>query len=131
MTRVDEGVPYYLVLVSGDTAVKRSTLGLLRTDEDFSNGVKWVSYGTPTQKEDSYQLSAGKMLQNTTQWIENTMVVSKNGKALNIEFRVFDEGVGIRYTYSSEQETTVLGDNTTFALDTLGKAWIYSTMDTP
>lgn len=117
---------FYNVLSAADTVIGKSPLGISRNDQQFVDGLSFVSAVPAKVIDEAYTMSIGKKLQNRN--IGNEIVVSfknKNGAPMQIAARAYNDGVAFRYMFVEGTDTvTVNSEATGFAVPTEGKAWI-------
>ena len=119
--QLEEGIPYYRVDVQGSPVVLPSRLGLEAAEADLSGGFSLLRSKRNVCRETWQQ-----------PWGENKEVEDRHnglslslenasGVSLELEFRVFDDGLGFRYNYSVPGvDTLVIEDELTefrFAAD--------------
>lgn len=120
----EEGVPYYSVDVAGSPFILPSRLGLLAQEADFSAGFTLSGIQRSKHKEIWHQ-----------PWGENKTVLDEHremkvklrsgaGDAVNVCFRLFDDGLGFRYDIQSQQDTlTITEELTEFCLAEDALSW--------
>lgn len=104
-----------------------SPLGIQRTDQDFTNGLKFQSGGKKRSIQESYTMLTGKrrFCQNTG----NEMTLNfRNSDSAKIQFvfRAYNNGVAFQYRFpdSSTESKTVLRETTGFRMPPNGFAYI-------
>ncbi len=94
-----------------------SDLGMIRSDADFYNNLSIKSISQPQFISEQYQLNNGK--EREISYTANEAVLNtqnKNGKLLQIVFRVSDDGVAFRYIFpeQSDDEVMITEEKTTY-----------------
>ncbi len=122
-----EGVPVYSVNYSGETILKQSKLGIIRSDENFTTNLTLDSVSSVNRVTDKYTLLHGKRL--NCSYIADKRIIylrNENSKIIEIIFQVSDDGVAFRYHFPSETETPVkiYQELTSFHFDPLTKAFL-------
>jgi len=117
----------YKVDYNGEQVLKKSKLGLLTEDEDFSNNLRVVSVSAQTKVEDRYELFTGKRRLNN--YLANKLVIhlqNENEKSLDIIFQVSNDGVAFRYYFpdKSSDTKTIKEEFTSFHFDTSARAFL-------
>src|SRR5688572_14566932 len=112
----------YFVMIGEDTVVRKSSLGVSFSNEDFQSGLQFVS-ATDSVINDEYTLVTGKRRQNQAR-ANQTIVTFKNAnnRTIQLALRAYDDGVAFRYQFPDVQDSvTVVGEATSFAIPTNGK----------
>ena len=118
---------YYDVNRKAISVMKNSSLGLIRTDGDFSSHLSLISASKSELIKDSYTLKNGKRLNNI--YAANKVIFhlkNKSAKKMDVIFQVSNDGVAFRY-YFPEKETgikTITEEKTSFHFLTGTKAWM-------
>lgn len=106
--------------------IEPSKLGIIRKDQTFDTLFFIAAKSLKTINE-NYTLSTGKQLKNKNHFNELTIQFkNKSGAKIDLDIRVYDEGVAFRYVFPEEDETiyTVTKELTTFNLPDAGFSWI-------
>lgn len=123
----DNGVPEYSVRYDGKSIIKPSHLGFAtKQNAGFEGGMAMVAYST-----DSVRGSWSPVWGENDTIVDNfnTMTVNlRNGKTkskMDIEFRVYDDGIGFRYIFpkQSRRHLTITDELTEFAMTGDMTAW--------
>ncbi len=126
--RVDEsGTPRYLVTRDGTPAMEESRLGLVRDDADFSTGLRLRSVSRVTRVEDRYEILTAKRRNNVYQANRRVFQLeTADGRPMDIEFQVSNDGVGFRYTFpnSSAEQRRLVEERTSFRFSPEARAWL-------
>lgn len=101
---MDEGVPYYNVVLNGTALLEDGTLGLNTTAGSFQNNLTLVSEETDSGDETWTPLVGDKSVIEDR--FNETAVTLSNaeGKTVTIEMRAYNTGVAFRYVLP-EMET--------------------------
>ena len=123
--QLEEGVPYYSVDVEGTPLLAASRMGLEASEADLSGGFSLVR-SKVSSYEGTWHQPWGENKEVTDR--HKSLIVSlKNpsGVALDVEFRVFDDGVGFRYYYAVEGADTlrISGERTEFRFADDAVSW--------
>jgi alpha-glucosidase len=126
----DVGSWYLQVLYTANgknsEAIPRIDLGLVRSDQDFSNELKFLKAGKPVLINESYVAVHGKRSQCSNS--ANEMVVSfeNPGKAkLNLIIRAYNDGVTFRYEFPEKEGTFVVKDElTSYTIPSTNRRWM-------
>ena len=118
------GVPTYCVDVDGLPFLEPSLLGLLSDEANLDRGFSLESSRVRSVQETWHQ-----------PWGENKEVEDRHqelvlhlkndaGVGLDLEFRVFDDGLGFRYRYAVPKDTVrIVGEQTRFAFAADATSW--------
>jgi len=122
-----EGQPVYSVTYRDTAVITEGILGLVRSDADFSSGLKLISVTGPEQVSESYTLLHGKKKDAIYNALRHTVHLSSaTGEAMDIIFQVSDEGFAFCYNFpgASEEMKYITEERSSFgfAEGTLG--WI-------
>jgi alpha-glucosidase len=102
------GAPVYSVSFSGSTILKQSRLGVVRSDEDFSEDMTLDSASTMSVVADKYTLLHGKRLNCSYTGTRRVLYLkNRNSKPLEIIFQVSNDGVAFRYFFPGKTDTAV------------------------
>ncbi|MBS6234527.1 MAG: NPCBM/NEW2 domain-containing protein, partial [Clostridiales bacterium] len=94
---LDEGVPYYNVVLNGTALLQDGTLGLETTAGSFQNNLTLVSTET-SQGDQSWNTLVGDKAVIEDRFQETAVTLSNTeGKTITIEMRAYDTGVAFRY----------------------------------
>lgn len=91
---------FYNITYKGKSILDNSKIGVVRSDDDFSENLRTIRVSDPVTVKESYTLLTAKkknITYITTQRIIETQAPS--GKKMNIIFRVSNDGVGFRYEF--------------------------------
>ena len=120
----EAGIPSYCVDVDGQPFLEPSLLGLLSDDAILDRGFSLKSSQVRSMQETWHQ-----------PWGENKEVEDRHqelvlhlkndaGVGLDLEFRVFDDGLGFRYRYAVPQDTLrIVRERTQFAFASDATSW--------
>lgn len=122
-----EGVPVYSVNYSGETILKQSKLGIIRSDENFTTNLTLDSVSSVNRVTDKYTLLHGKRL--NCSYIADKRIIylrNENSKIIEIIFQVSNDGVAFRYHFPGKPETQlkIYEEVTSFHFDTATKAFL-------
>jgi len=107
-------------------AIPQISLGLLRSDQDFSKDLKILKLGKPVLINEDYTALHGKKSKcgNTA----NEMIFSFENPSkakLNLIVRAYNDGVTFRYEFPDKEGTyTVKDELTSYAIPTKARRWM-------
>ena len=121
----EEGIPSYSVSVDGTALISASELGLEAEGANLASGFRLVS-SKVTRCDSLWHQPWGenKEVRDAHRTLRLHLQNADNVQ-LDIEFRVFDDGLGFRYTYEvpSVDSLNILGERTTFAFADDADSW--------
>ena len=123
---------YQAECISGgkwDTVIKRSPLGIERSDMDFTTGLAFTSISDVKTIDESYKMLIGKQLQCRNHANEITLTISNSkGSEMQVIARAYNDGVAFRYAFAEKSDTavTIKNELSAFRIPTSGKAWMLS-----
>lgn len=102
------GKPFYTVTYNQRAIIQQSYLGFVFAgNEDFSSGFSIVADETKNVDENWNPVwGEVKTIRNHYNQLKLMLKQTSTSKLLNIEFRVFDDGVGFRYEFPRQQNMT-------------------------
>jgi len=121
------GEPVYSVSHSGTTILKQSKLGVVRSDDDFTTGLKIVSASNEDFVTDNYIILHGKRLNCNYEANKRIFCLSNsNKKIIEIIFQISNDGVAFRYhcPEKSDQVIKIYKEETSFHFDISTKAFL-------
>ncbi len=113
-----DGLVSYAVKYDGVTALRPSALGLVTNESDLSKGLR-IKESKQDKISEDYTLSRSKKSQ--VHYEANTLVCTlenKNGEQLQVEWRVSDNDIAMRYLLPKQGETgsvRITSETTSFA----------------
>jgi alpha-glucosidase len=130
VTNEEEKVYYQLFSKTGTSetlVIKPSPLGLIRSDGNFTENLSLENKSEITTLTENYSMVSGK--QKELSWTANEATLlfkNQNGKQVQMVFRLFDEGLAIRYIFpeNSEEKVTVESEVTGFAVTEGAYGWM-------
>jgi alpha-glucosidase len=126
------GEPIYSVAYSGSVVLKQSKLGLVRSDNDFSNNLTIDSVSNVSVVSDSYTLLHGKRLKcNYTGNKRVFYLKNTNSGIMEIIFQVSDNGVAFRYYFPEKSDVpiTIYKELSSYHFDQSAKAFLQPCSD--
>ena len=126
---LEEGFPSYAVSVDGSTLIKPSQLGYqLRGQPDLAGPFVLVNYTSAVLEEDWEPVWGQEKLihSHCNQVILNLREIQAPGRRLNLHFRVFDDGVALRYEIPAQagvDSILISAENTEFNFATDARTW--------
>lgn len=120
----EDGVPQYAVEKNGEVVLNPSALGLLFQEADLTRDMKLVAQSVDS-KDEVWETTWGEeqYIRNHYNALTVTFRSKENGKALGVEFRVFDDGFGFRYIFPEGEELTLLDEATEYAFANEPEGW--------
>jgi len=118
----------YSINCNGKQALLPSALGIDREDQKFTENLEFVSASPLKRIDEHYSLKTGKNLEIANLANEQVFTFRNSNKAhIELIFRAYNDGVAFRYRFPEQNHSLhkVLGEATTFAVPTEGKAWIH------
>lgn len=121
----EAGMPHYAVDVDGQPLIGPSPLGLTAETVNLADGFHLLS--SQKEKQDGIwhqPWGENKEIRDRHQALV-LRLQNADGVRLDIEVRVFDDGLGLRYTYDvpATDSLTVCGEQTTFAFADDATSW--------
>jgi len=121
------GEPVYTISYLGSTILKQSTLGVVRSDGDFSTNLNLDSVSNVSIVSDNYKLLHGKRL--NCNYIGNKQIFylkNTNSKLIEIIFQVSNDGATFRYYFPEKTDTalTIYKELTSYHFDLSTKAFL-------
>lgn len=90
------------------------TLGLVRSDQRFSEALKFIKVSKPVLVEERYPVVHGKKSLNTNQAQEITVSFENPDHAkLNVILRAYNDGIAFRYQFPEKQGTFKVNEELT------------------
>lgn len=107
-------------------AIPQINLGLLRSDQDFSNNLKFLKAGKPSLINEQYTALHGKRAQCSNSANETVVSFENAGKAkLNLIIRAYNDGVAFRYEFPEKEGSFVVNDElTAYSIPDSTKRWM-------
>lgn len=101
-------------------------LGLLRSDQDFSNELKFIKAGKPFLIQEQYTIGHGKRNQCSNAANEVKVSFENPSKAkINLIIRVYNDGLSFRYEFPEKGGTYVIKDElTAYTVPDSTKRWM-------
>jgi alpha-glucosidase len=116
------GALNYTVQSRENEIISASPVGLISSFGDFTIGMKLKKYAQKTIDE-TYTLPQGKVSTYRNNANELTVLLKKEGKELNVVFRVYNDGIAFRYEIPGEGEIEISGE--TSAIQLAGENFTY------
>ena len=107
-------------------AIPRISLGLSRSDQDFSKELKFLKAGKPLLVTEQYSALHGKRSQCNNLANETVISFENPGKAkLNLIIRAYNDGVAFRYEFPEKEGSFVVKDEfTSYSIPQSAKRWL-------
>ncbi|MGE5798434.1 MAG: glycoside hydrolase family 97 catalytic domain-containing protein, partial [Ignavibacteria bacterium] len=121
------GEPLYSVSHSGSIILKKSKLGITRTDDDFSSNLTLDSVSNESVVSDNYTLLHGKRLRCSYTGNKRVFYLkNSNAKIFQIIFQVSNDGVAFRYHFPGKMDSIlkIFKEVSSFHFDISAKAFL-------
>lgn len=107
-------------------AIPHISLGLLRSDQDFSKDLKFLKVGKPILINEEYTVLHGKRSKCSNSANEMVVNFENAGRAkLNLIIRAYNDGVAFRYEFPEKDGTFVMKDElTSYTIPSDTKRWL-------
>ena len=107
-------------------AIPRITLGLLRSDQDFSKDLKFLKAGKSLLITEKYFALHGKRASCSNSANEIVVTFENPGKAkLNLIIRAYNDGVAFRYEFPEKEGSFIVKDElTSYDIPSSAKRWL-------
>jgi hypothetical protein len=122
-----EGQPLYTVTYRDTAVISEGFLGIVRSDADFSSGLRLDSVSGPEEVSESYTLLHGKKKDAKYSALRHTAHLSSStGEAMDIIFQVSDDGFAFCYRFpgASEEMKQITEEKSSFGFAEGTLAWI-------
>jgi len=126
------GEPVYSVAHSGELVILPSKLGIVRSDENFSTGLKIDSASAVKLISDQYTLLHGKRINCSYTGNRRVFYLSNaNAKPVEIIFQISNDGVAFRYYFpeKSEKIVKIYKELSSYHFDRSAKAFLQPCAD--
>ena len=114
-----KGTPQYRVAFAGTFAIEKSDLGLQSREADFSTGLRYVGIER-AERNDSWKPVWGEVAEIREHYREMLIKLeNKDGQKMNIRFKAFNDGIGLRYEFPNQkglEKLTVTDEMTQFSM---------------
>jgi hypothetical protein len=115
----------YSVRRDGRAVILPSRLGLQLAGADLSQGLALRATSAVKPIQDDYELAAGKKRHIRYRANEQVYTVrNAQGQAMDVAFRVSNDGVAFRYLVRAPGRLSFVGEATSFRFATEAKAWL-------
>jgi alpha-glucosidase len=109
------GALNYTVQSREHEIISVSPVGLITSVGDFTGGMKLKKYAQKTIGE-TYTLPQGKVSTYRNNANELTVILKKEGKEVDVIFRVYNDGIAFRYEIPGEGEIEISGESSAIQL---------------
>ena len=118
---------FYRVLKNNNVVIDSSHLGLIRDDSDFYNELNISKFPEVKLVSDRYTMLQGKQKDisyNANEYIVQT--INKDGKKMNVIFRLSDDGVAFRYHFPEDSIgiKRIIEEKTTYNFNEETRGWL-------
>ena len=112
----DKGEASYSVSYDGSTIIDKSLLGIVTTTEDFSSGLRVIKV-RHDQEDDTWQPVWGERetIRNHNKSL-SVLLENRSGARIEVIFKLFDDGLGLRYVLHGEGRADIVSEATEFKM---------------
>ncbi len=110
-----QGTVIYSVYSKEKEIIADSPLGIITDLADFTSGMKLKGNSNQTIDE-TYTLPQGKVSVYHNNANEQTLKLKKDGKEMNILFRVYNDGIAFRYSIPGDEQIEITDEISTIFL---------------
>ena len=111
------GKPFFQLQMDAVPVVCESSLGMKTTAGDFMSGLELASVSKPTLQKSKYSMNVAKQKKISTKANLSVYTFNNaNGKKMQIEFRLANDGLAFRYLFNEGTKATVIEEATAFQL---------------
>jgi hypothetical protein len=115
----------YAIQRDGKTVILPSRLGLKLEGADLDSQLKLAATSAIKPVADDYELATGKKRRISYRANEQVYTVrNAKGQAMDVAFRVSNDGVAFRYRVAEPGVHKFVSESTSFAFDRNAKAWL-------
>jgi hypothetical protein len=115
----------YAIQRDGKTVILPSRLGLRFEGADLDSQLKLAATSPVKPIADDYELATGKKRRISYRANEQVYTVcNAKGQAMDVAFRVSNDGVAFRYRVAEPGASKFVSESTSFAFDKNAKAWL-------
>jgi hypothetical protein len=115
----------YAIQRDGKTVILPSRLGLQFEGADLDSQLKLAATSPVKRIADDYELATGKKRRISYRANEQVYTVrNAKGQAMDVAFRVSNDGVAFRYRIAEPGVQKFVSESTSFAFDKDAKAWL-------
>lgn len=106
--------------------IPRIDLGLIRSDQDFSKGLKFLKAGKQKKITDEYSAVHGKSKERSNTANEVVVSFENSGKSkINLIIRVYNDGLAFRYAFPEKSGSyKVMNELTAYHIPDSTKRWL-------
>ena len=101
-----QGTVIYSVHIKNKEIIADSPMGIITNLADFTDGLK-LKGKTYKTIDETYALPQGKVSLYHNNANEQTLILKKDGKEMNIIFRVYNDGIAFRYTIPGDEQIEI------------------------
>lgn len=130
---LEDGRPFYTVRLGDRTILKKSPLGLVRGDGDFSQNLKITDVTKAEQVTDDYTMPHGKQSRINYKATRRIWTLENPQKQkMKVIFQVSNDGIGFRYRFpdsGTPRQVTLKKELTGFAFPEGTLSWLHPLHD--
>ena len=124
---LNNGLLHYEVSQDGKFVIQPSSLGVRRDDEDFTQGLNFVSESGIQRKRETYELFTGPQPHvDHRVYFRRLIFHNANGAPLAIDLAASSEGVAFRYAFTETNKAVHIleSEQTSFVLPLNARGWL-------
>ena len=125
--QLDEGRLYYRLDHSGEEVVRKSRLGVVRSDADLANDLSFKVRSEPENSNEKISFLTGKQVEIEVESIAQSFSFQNSqGNVIEVQAKIIDGGLALRYVFPDETNelVTIHDDLMEFRLPENGHAWL-------
>ena len=124
---VKDSRAYFRIWYENKLVLEESSLGLIRSDEDFETSLHLINASPTTLVNDSYHIKNAKKSFVHYQASKKIFhLQNEHGKKIDIVFQVSNDGVAFRYSFPdrSADDKTINAEATAYSFNKNARAWL-------
>ncbi|MBO5833319.1 MAG: glycoside hydrolase family 97 protein [Alistipes sp.] len=111
---VGDGVPCYSLTFGGEVVISESSLGIVTTEADFTSGLEVVALKHSSANSSWEPVWGERAVVKDCYNALSAVFKDSSNRELVVEFRLYDDGLGMRYKLQGEGSHYVTDEATTF-----------------
>nr|WP_319397502.1 glycoside hydrolase family 97 protein [uncultured Carboxylicivirga sp.] len=118
----EAGQATYSVIFNGEKLITDAALGLQMNGIDLSSGVR-IKDLTISSFNENWKPVWGQYSEIENNYNQGVLSLQKDDQQIDVTFRVYNDGLGFRYTIYGEGEATINSEETQFNMVSDNKTW--------
>ena len=113
----EQGEPCYTLSYDNTPIIAESRMGIITTESSLTENMEVVSISTSEVQNESWQPVWGERAEVEDRY--NTLIATLSdatGRTMNIEMRLYNDGLGFRYLLEGEGTAQIIGERTEIAM---------------